>query len=279
MAEFIRSVTDPVNHLLSAFLNSVPNLIVILIVVVITRYFVKLLKFAAVKLETDSNGSKRDWVIPVYKVIRFFVFVYMFVILFPYIPGSGKPVFQGMLILVGLFIAVGSASFMSNIFSGLAIAYSNPFKIGDRIKVGDVTGDVTDKRLLTTKIRTIKNEDVFIPNSLIMSKGILNFSSSAKSLGLIVHSSVTISYDVPWKTVHTLLIESAKATKGILETPEPFVLQKSLDDFYVSYEINAYTEKPNIQAFIYSELHQNIQNKFNASGIDLITPYFNASAP
>ncbi|MFA5010694.1 MAG: mechanosensitive ion channel domain-containing protein [Ignavibacteria bacterium] len=279
MTEFIHSVTDPVNHLLSAFLNSIPNLIVILIVVVITRYFVKLIKFIVEKLETDKNGTKRDWVIPVYKVIRFFVFVYMFMIIFPYIPGSGKPVFQGLIILIGLFLSVGSASFMSNIFSGLAIAYSNPFKTGDRIKVGDITGDITEKRLLTTKIRTIKNEDVFIPNSLIMSKGILNFSSSAKSLGLIVHSSVTISYDVPWKTVHTLLIESAKATKGILETPEPFVLQKSLDDFYVSYEINAYTEKPNLQASIYSELHQNIQNKFNSNSIDLITPYFNVTAP
>ncbi len=279
MTEFIHSVTDPVNHMLNVFLNSIPNLIVILIIVVIIRYFVKLIKFIADKIETDRNGAKRDWVIPAYKVIRFFIFLYMFVVIFPYIPGSGKPVFQGVMILIGLFLAFGSASFMSNIFSGLAIAYSNPFKIGDRIKVGDVTGDVTDKRLLTTKIRTIKNEDVFIPNSLIMSKGILNFSSSAKSLGLIVHSSVTISYDIPWKTVHTLLIESAKATKGILETPEPFVLQKSLDDFSVSYEINAYTEKPNLQASIYSELHQSIQNKFNSNGIDLITPYFNATAP
>ena len=279
MTDFIYSITEPVNHLLSVFLKSIPNLIVILIIAVITRYFVKLIKFIAEKIETDKSGTKREWVMPVYKVIRFFIIIYMFVVIFPFIPGSEKPVFQAALALTGLFLAIGSASVVSNAFSGLVIAFTHPFKTGDRIKVGDITGDVTDKKLLTTKIRTIKNEDVTIPNSLIMSKGTLNFSSSAKSLGLIIHTSVTISYDVPWKTVHSLLIEAAKATKGILETPEPFVLQKSLDDFYVNYEINAYTEKPNLQASLYSELHQNIQNKFNSNGVDLITPYFNATAP
>lgn len=279
MTEFIYSITDPVNHLLGVLLKSIPGLIVILIIVIITRYFIKLLRFIAEKFKTEPAGTSREWVMPTYKVIRFFILLYMVIVIYPYIPGSGKPVFQAVMVLTGLFLAIGSASFVSNVLSGLFIAYSHSFKAGDRIKIGDITGDVTDKSLLTTKIRTIKNEDVIIPNSLFMSKGALNFSSSAKSLGLIVHSSVTISYDVPWKTVHSLLIEAAKATKGILETPEPFVLQKSLDDFYVSYEINAYTEKPNIQASIYSELHQNIQNKFNSNGVDLITPYFNASAP
>ena len=279
MTDFIYSITDPVNQLFNAFIKSVPNLIVILIISVITRYFIKLVKFIFIKFETGKDGAKRDWVIPTYKVIRFFVLVYMLVVIFPYIPGSAKPVFQVVMVLTGLFLAIGSASMASNAFSGLVIAYTLPFRTGDRIKVGDVTGDVTDKRLLTTIIRTIKNEDVTIPNSLIMSKGALNFSSSAKSLGLIIHTSVTISYDVPWKTVHSLLIEAAKATKGILDTPEPYVLQKSLDDFYVNYEINAYTEKPNLQATLYSELHQNIQNKFNSNGVDLITPYFNATAP
>jgi small-conductance mechanosensitive channel len=279
MTDFIYSITDPVNHLLSVFIKSIPNLIVILIIVVITRYFIKLIKFIANKIDAETSGAKREWVMPTYKVIRFFILVYMIVAIYPYIPGSDKPVFQVVMVLTGLFLAIGSASFVSNVLSGLAMAYTHPFKAGDRIKVGDITGDVTDKKLLTTKVRTIKNEDVTIPNSVIMSKGALNFSSSAKSLGLIVYTSVTISYDVPWKTVHALLIEAAKATKGILETPEPFVLQKSLDDFYASYEINAYTEKPNIQASIYSELHQNIQNKFNSNGVDLITPYFNATAP
>ena len=276
MPDFIRSITEPVNYLFNAFLYSIPKLIVILIAAVITRYFLKLLKFAAAKLE---SGGKREWAMPSYKIIRFFVIVYLFIIIYPFIPASGRPAFQFVLALAGLFIAVGSFSFVNNALAGLSIAFTSPFKKGDRIKCGEVTGDVTGKNLLTTKVRTIKNEDVTLPNSLIMSKGVLNFSSSAKSLGLIIHTTVTISYDVPWKTVHSLLIEAAKSTKGILETPEPFVLQKSLDDFYATYEINAYTEKPNIQASIYSELHQNIQTKFSSSGIDINSPHYITPSP
>ena len=276
MPDFIHSITEPINNLFNAFIYAIPKLIVILIAAVISRYFLKLLKSAAAKLE---SGGRREWAMPSYKITRFFVIVYLFIIMYPYIPGSGRPAFQFVLALAGLFIAIGSFSLVNNALAGLSIAFTLPFKTGDRIRCGDVTGDVTEMNLLTTKVRTIKNEDAVLPNSLIMGKGVLNFSSSAKTLGLIVHTTVTVSYDVPWKTVHGLLIEAAKSTKGILETPEPFVLQKSLDDFYATYEINAYTEKPNIQASIYSELHQNIQNKFSANGVDINSPHYVTTAP
>ncbi len=273
MSGFLNSISEPINYLFTAIVNSIPKLVIIFIIAVITRYFLKLLKYAAEKLEASTN---KEWYTPAYKVIRFFVLVYMFIIIYPYIPGSGRAAFLPVVGIAGLIIAIGSYSFINNALAGLAIAFSAPFKKGDRIKCGNMTGDVTEKQLLTTKVRTIKNEDVLIPNSMIMTGGVLNFSSSAKNLGLIVHSEITVSYDVPWKTVHAILIEAAKATKGILETPEPFVLQKSLDDFYACYEINAYTEKANLQASIYSELHQNIQNKFSVNGVDLTSPHYRA---
>lgn len=275
----INYVISPVNKIINSLVKFIPNLISIIIIVFFTRYFIKFIKFIAKEIETgvlDINGFHKEWVMPTYKIVRFLVLAFAAIVIFPYLPGSNSHIFQGVTVLLGILISFGSSTAISNVVSGLVITYMRPFKIGDRVKIGDVTGDVIEKNLLVTRVRTIKNEDVTIPNSRIMSNNSVNFSSSAKSLGLIIHSTVTIGYDVPWKTVHNLLIEAAKFTKGILETPEPFVLQKSLDDFYVTYEINAFTEKSNLQAVIYSELHQNIQNKFNSSGVEIMSPHYRA---
>ncbi|HPH47828.1 MAG TPA: mechanosensitive ion channel, partial [Chryseolinea sp.] len=167
----------------------------------------------------------------------------------------------------------------SNAVAGLVITYMRPFKIGDRIKIGELTGDVIEKSLLVTRIRTIKNEEITIPNASVLSGHTVNYTTSAKELGLILHTSVTIGYDVPWKQVHELLISAALATDGILkdETKKPFVLQTSLDDFYVGYQINAFTNQPDKMAVIYSLLHQNIQDKFNEGGVEILSPHYRAA--
>lgn len=275
----ISYLISPVKKIVNSLINFIPDFLTIVIIVFFTRYFIKFVKFISSEIESgflEINGFHKDWVMPTYKIIRFLILAFAAIVIFPYLPGSNSHVFQGVTVLLGILFSLGSSTAVSNIVSGLVITYMRPFKIGDRVKIGDVTGDVVEKNLLVTRVRTIKNEDITIPNSQIMSNNSVNFSSSAKTLGLIIHSVVTIGYDAPWKTVHSLLIEAAKSTKGVLETPEPFVLQKSLDDFYVTYEINAYTEKSNIQSVIYSELHQNIQNKFNSAGVEIMSPHYRA---
>lgn len=148
------------------------------------------------------------------------------------------------------------------------------YHIGDRIKVGDAVGDVVEKNLLITRLRTIKNVDVTIPNSLLLSSHVLNYSSSAQEYGLILNTSVTIGYDTPWRQVHELLISAARRTEHVLELPEPFILQTALNDFYVTYELNAYTDKPNRMANLYSQLHQNIQDAFNEAGVEIMSPHY-----
>jgi small-conductance mechanosensitive channel len=151
-----------------------------------------------------------------------------------------------------------------------------PFKVGDRVKIGDVTGDVLEKTMLVTRIRTIKNEDVTVPNSTILSASCVNFSSNTRpeDTGLILHTTVTIGYDTPWKKMHEALVEAAHRTDLLEKSPEPFVLQTSLDDFYVSYQLNVYTKEPNKQAVIYSQLHQNIQDACNEAGIEIMSPHY-----
>jgi small-conductance mechanosensitive channel len=149
-------------------------------------------------------------------------------------------------------------------------------KIGDRVQIADTVGDVVDRTLLVTRVRTIKNVVITIPNGLVLNNHIINFSSSAQEMGLILNTGVTIGYDVPWRQVHMLLIEAARATEHILEEPEPFVFQTSLNDYYVSYELNAYTQVPEEMAATYSELHQNIQDYFNTAGVEIMSPAYSA---
>jgi len=207
------------------------------------------------------------------------MYAFMFIVIFPYLPGSDSPVFRGVSVFLGILFSLGSSSAISNAVAGLVITYMRPFTIGDRIRVGDITGDVIEKTLLVTRIRTIKNEEVTLPNSSLLSVHSINFSSSASGAGLILHTTVTIGYDVPWKKVHELLTKAASATSGVSRRDDrkPFVLQTSLDDFYVSYQINAFTEEAHKMAGIYSELHQNIQDKFNEAGVEILSPHYRAA--
>jgi len=171
---------------------------------------------------------------------------------------------------------LGSSSAIANMVAGLVITYMRPFKIGDRVKIGEITGDVVEKTTLVTRIRTTKNEDVTVPNSTVLLSSTTNYSTNARApeSGLIIHTTVTIGYDVPWKDMHQALINAALRTDMILKKPEPFVLQTSLDDFYVSYQVNGYTREANKQLRIYSQLHQNIQDCCNEAGIEIMSPHY-----
>jgi small-conductance mechanosensitive channel len=201
----------------------------------------------------------------------------MIVVLYPYLPGSGSPVFQGVSVFLGFLFTFGSAGSLSNVISGLILTYMRLFKIGDRVKIGEVRGDVIEKSLLVTRVRTIKNEIISIPNSTVMSSHTINYSSEAPGLGLILHATVTIGYDVPWKDMHQALIDAALRTEYVLHDPEPFVLQTGLEDFYVSYQINAYIREANKQTDIYSDLFQNIQDVCNERGIEIMSPHYRAA--
>ena len=202
---------------------------------------------------------------------------FMIVVIFPYLPGSDSPVFQGVSVFLGFLFTFGSAGSLSNIIAGLVLTYMRLFKMGDRVKIGSISGDVIEKNMLVTRVRTTKNEIISIPNATVMNSHTINYSSDAPEKGLIMHSTITIGYDIPWRKMEEVLIKAALKTPLLLEDPAPFVLQTSLDDFYVSYQINAYTREPNKQATIYSNLHANIQDFCNEAGIEIMSPHYRAA--
>lgn len=193
---------------------------------------------------------------------------------FPYIPGSNSPAFKGISIFIGILFSLGSTSAISNVLAGYSLIYRRVFKVGDRVKIADFMGDVMEMRLQVTHLRTIKNEEIVVPNSMINNSHVINYSSLAAQKGLILHTSVTIGYDAPWRQVHALLLMAAEKTPGLLRDPAPFVLQTSLDDFYVSYELNVYCDTPLEMARIYTDLHKNIQDAFNEYGVQIMSPSY-----
>jgi small-conductance mechanosensitive channel len=276
---FIAYFLSPLRKIFFGVWHYIPNLITIIVIVTVFRYLLKGISYLKDEVENGAlmlPGFYPDWAKPTFEIIRVLIYAFMLIVIFPYLPGSESPVFRGVSVFLGVVFTFGSSGSLSNIIAGLILTYMRAFKIGDRVKIDAVTGDVIEKSLLVTRIRTIKNEIISIPNSNVMSNHVINYSSDAVEKGLILHTTVTIGYAVPWKAMHEALIAAAQKTADILDDPKPFVLQTSLDDFFVSYQINAYTREPNKQAVIYSELHQNIQDSCNEAGIEIMSPHYHA---
>ncbi len=270
-------VLTPIQWLFHGLIQIVPNLFFIAIIIMALRF---LLKFILFLFEEIAEGAIRvegfhpDWALPTYKIVRMLVIALGIVISFPYIPGSSSPAFQGVSVFIGVLVSFGSSSAIGNIVAGVVITYMRPFRVGDRVKIADTVGDVIEKELLVTRIRTIKNEDITIPNSLILASHIINYSVKAAEGKLILNTTVTIGYDVPWVKVHEALIEAANRTKDIHDEMPPFVLQKALNDYNVAYELNAYTREASVMAKTYSELHGNIQDVFGERDIEILSPAY-----
>ncbi|MBV2245913.1 MAG: mechanosensitive ion channel [Lentimicrobium sp.] len=273
-------IWKPFKGVLLAIWNFLPNLFSIFVIVFVMRYVVKFIRYLFSEIEAGKlniGGFHADWAKPTMNIIRVLLYAFTFVLIFPYLPGSNSSVFQGVSVFLGLLVSLGSSSAISNMVAGLVITYMRPFKIGDRITLGAVTGDVVEKTLLVTRLRTVKNEEITIPNAAVLSGNTVNYTVNAQKEGLIIYTTVTIGYDVPWTEMHKCLLEAANRTGGLVKTPRPFVLQTSLEDFYVSYQINAYTHDAAHTALIYSELHQHIQDVCNERGIEIMSPHYRAS--
>lgn len=270
-------IISPAKNILSGIIHFLPNFFTIIVIYIFTSYLVKAVRYFSIEIESghmNVPGFHREFATPTFNIVRFVLYAFMLVLIFPYLPGSSSPAFQGVSVFLGILISLGSSSAINNIIAGLVITYMRPFKIGDRVKIGDTVGDVVEKSMLVIKIKTIKNEEITVPNSTVLSSNTVNYSANAATTGLIMNTTVTIGYDVPWRRMHEALINAALKTEYILKEPAPFVLQTSLDDFYVSYQLNAYTRDSNRQANIYSHLHENIQDCCNEAGIEIMSPHY-----
>ncbi|MGQ0577739.1 MAG: mechanosensitive ion channel family protein [Betaproteobacteria bacterium] len=268
---------DPLSTMWGGLIEALPGLIFIAILIVITRYILKLIQLFFGGIAHGSikpAGFEQEWAWPTYRLVRIAIVGFALVMAYPYIPGSDSEAFKGVSIFFGLLMSIGAASMVANNLAGYTLIYRRAFKVGDRIKVGDVIGDVVAMRQQVTQLRTVKNEEVIIPSSLILNSHVVNYSSLARDKGLILHTTVGIGYETPWRQVEAMLIEAAKRTDDLLREPPPFVLQQGLGDFSVTYEINVYCDRPQEMAKLYTALHRNILDVFNEHGVQIMTPAY-----
>lgn len=270
-------VWTPLKDIGLAFYHYLPNLLRIMIVLLVGRSVARILRYFSIEIRRGNlhlKGFHQEWAAPTYQLIRLCLFSLTIIIIFPMLPGSDSNAFKGISVFFGILISLGSSSAISNTIAGIIITYMQPFKEGDWIRVNDVTGEVIRKAGLMTKLRTISNEEVTVPNSMILTNRTTNYSSSAPDRKLMLSVSVNVSFHVSVEIVDQLLMKAAFATSDIAKEPLPFVFKNKIDETYIIYQLNAYTSKPQNMFTILSDLNDNVIKTFKASNVELLSPRY-----
>ncbi len=273
----ITYVTDPILGVLLGFISYLPNFVAIAVIAALTRFLIKGARLFFENVEVGAITLKNfeaTWIWPTFNIIRVILVLVAIVISFPYIPGSDSAAFQGLTILVGVMVSLGSNSVIANLLAGVFVIYRRSTNIGDRIKIGEHVGDVVQIKLMETHIKSIKNELISIPNAQLLNSEVINYSSKIDGRGLLLHTTVGIGYEEPQEKIEAMLIKAAHLTAGLKKSPEPFVLWTALADYAINYQINAYTTRGSSLPKMLSDLHRNIVTVFNENNVQIMTPSY-----
>jgi len=279
-SEFIANfVGNIVGGIWGSFVDYLPDLFTAVVIIAIAHMIIRLFKLVfngVARQRIKVPGFYPEWSRTSFSLLRLLIIALTIVVVFPYLPGSDSPAFQGVSIFVGVLLSLGSTTAVANVVAGIVITFTRAFRIGDYVRISDTEGKIIERTAFVTRIRTPKNVEVSMPNASIMSDKVINYSTQAKKSGITLHTGITIGYDVPWPKVQELLLAAARTCEHIEEEPTPFVLQTSLDDNYVAYELNAFTRRADLRPRIYSELHANILDAFHTAGVEITSPHYRA---
>ena len=275
--QILMYTVSPLKSMLRGFLGYLPNLFFLIITFFVVRYLLGFVKSIFDRLEKGTVsivGFHPDWANTTYKIAVFVLLAFAAVLVFPYLPGSNSEAFKGVGLFLGFLLSLGSTAVVANIVAGTVLTYMRPFKVGDHVKIGDTVGNVIEKSLLVTRIRTSKNADITVPNGLVLSTHIINYSSIAETTGVILTVTVNVSYQVNWRLVHQQLLEAANRTERLMDLPTAFVEQIGFNESTVTYNLNAYTRDSQRMGGIYSNLYRNILDTFQEASIELVQPQY-----
>jgi small-conductance mechanosensitive channel len=260
-------------------IDQLPNLLTVLGIVIVTRFLARLTTIAFHALE--HGRVTVPWIYPetaqpTRRIVVAFLWLFALIVSYKYLPGSDSEVFKGVSVFIGLIVSLGSTGVMNQVMSGLMVTYSRALRVGDFVRIGETEGTVTQVGGLSTKIKTARNEEITIPNALVVSHATTNYSRHADDQGVFAPTSITIGYDAPWRQVQALLLLAAERTPGVRSEPAPVVLQTALRDFYVQYTLLVCLERPHRRYRILDSLHANIQDAFNEYGVQIMSPNYEA---
>ncbi len=272
-------ILEPVGHVWLSIVSSLPDFFAIIIYVWVAAYTIKLLRLfsRAVKDKTIRiSWLPAESAEPLYHVAKLMVVLFAFVAVFRRLPGANTLEFKAAAGFAGLLFTLSSTSSAGNFVAGIILTFMRPFKIGDRVKINDIVGDVIDCSLIVTRLVTVANEKVSIPNMLVLNNEIVNYSAFGNVRGTAVVVPITIGYDVPAKKVRSMLLSAVEKTKGFETVPEPRALQRELGDYSITYELRAFTKQPKRMILLKSDLIDNIISEFNSAGVEILSPMYNA---
>ncbi|GAB5451456.1 MAG: mechanosensitive ion channel family protein [Halioglobus sp.] len=276
-ASIFHLILNPLQKMGNGIVESVPDLTFLVILFFVVRFVLQVTRTFFERIDRGwirLNSFDRDWALPTYRIVRILIIAFALVVAYPYIPGSDSEAFKGVSIFLGVVFSIGSSSFVANMLAGYSLTYRGAFREGDRVRIGEYTGQVVAVRALSTTLRSLKNEEINISNSEVLSSPVVNYSSYEKQQGLVLHTDVGIGFDTPWRQVEAMLKIAASRTAGLESDPEPFVLQTAIGDFAVTYQLNAYCRDVSQLMRVYSALHANIQDVFNEYGVQIMSPNY-----
>lgn len=258
-------------------LDSLPGLATVAIVLLITRAAADLLRYF---FDAVQKGRLRialfhpETASATRRIFTLLTWALGVALAYPYLPGSSSEAFKGVSVLLGVVVTLGSAGLITQAMSGLVVVYSRSLRRGDFVDINGVQGVVTEVAALAIKVIDVRNEEITIPNGVVVSSPIRNYTRLGDGDGTLLTTKVSIGYDVPWRQVQALLIAAARKTPGVRDMPAPYVYQRALSDFYVEYELFASLADPKQRVASLSELHARILDEFNEHGVQIMSPHF-----
>jgi small-conductance mechanosensitive channel len=260
-----------------AIVHAIPDVFMLVLIYIITRVVVRWIRamFDAVREERfELPGVDAETAGPTQRLVMLFVWLLAVAIAFPYIPGSDGAAFKGLSVLFGVMLSLGSSNVVSQAASGYILIFSKALRVNDYVRVGDHEGMVLSMGVLSTKIRTPRDEEINIPNAVIVGGITKNYTRLNREKGAPLTITVTIGYNAPWRQVHALLLQAAAMTPGVRKTPEPRVVQTALSDFFVEYTLGVRLEEAEKRVLVLSALNANVQDVFNEHGVQIMSPHY-----
>jgi len=257
--------------------HALPGLFTVALIFLVTRFLARLVRFWFNAIETGRIKARLihpETAQPTRRLATTLLWIFGTVMAYPYLPGSQTEAFKGVSVFVGVLVTLGSSGLVNQIMSGFVITYSRALRVGNFVRIGDVEGTVTHLGVLSTKVRTIREEEVTVPNAVVIAQTTTDYSRTGDSTGVFTPTSVTIGYDTPWRQIHSLLLLAAGKTSGLRDAPKPFVMQEALQDFYVKYTLWVALERQDSRPYTMSALHANIQDLFNEYGVQIMSPNY-----
>lgn len=263
---------------------ALPDLLVAVLIFVIAR---GVTRTNALLLRRVERGDARlgwidaDTAGPTRRLANAVVWLFALAMAYPYLPGSGSEAFKGVTVLAGLMLSLGASGVVGQVLAGFGVMYARLLRVGEYVKVGEVEGTVTALGLFATQVQTGMGELVSLPNTVVFSQPIRNFSRLAEDGRFTLHTGVTIGYATPWRQVHAMLLEAARRTPGVAARPAPYVVQTALSDFYVEYRLCVQGDQsaPARRSELMGRLHGHIQDVFNEQGVQIMSPHYMADPP